>query len=72
MANRRRAKPSYFLSVPDARLSRYLRPRPKKTDIGDARGLAELRNYGLPSVRLIHLKTADTQRLRSKLEAGTG
>ncbi len=49
-------------------VSRYLRLRSNKTDNNDARGLAELAKLQLPSVKAVHLKSPDVQRLRLKLQ----
>lgn len=53
-------------------VSRYLRMRRNKTDSGDARGLAELAKLRLPSVKLVHLKSPEVQRLRSRLKFRQG
>lgn len=49
-------------------VSRYLKVRRNKTDENDARGLAELARLQLPSMRAVHLKSPDVQRLRVKLK----
>jgi len=51
-----------------AQVSRFLRLRHNKTDANDARGLAELAKLRLPSLRPVHLKSPDIQRMRSKLQ----
>ena len=49
------------------KVSRYLRIRRNKTDRNDALGLAEMAKLQMPSISKVHLKSADTQQLRSKL-----
>jgi len=48
-------------------VSRYLRLSRNKTDTNDARGLAALAKLNLPSVKRVHLKSQDIQRLRTQL-----
>ena len=50
-----------------AHVSRYLQLSRNKTDINDARGLAALAKLKLPSVKRVHLKSQDMQRLRARL-----
>ena len=49
-------------------VSRYLRLSRNKTDKNDARGLAALAKLALPSVRRVHLKSPEIQRLRAQLQ----
>ena len=49
-------------------VSRYLRLSRNKTDKNDARGLATLAKLNLPSVKRVHLKSQDIQRLRAQLQ----
>lgn len=51
-----------------SQVSRYLRMRRNKTDDNDARGLAELAKLQLPSMGEVLLKSADIQKLRTKLQ----
>ena len=48
-------------------VSRYLRVRVNKTDNNDARGLAEIARIGPSKITRVHVKSAETQRIRSKL-----
>jgi len=49
-------------------VSRYLRMSRNKTDKNDARGLAALAKLNLPSVKRVHLKSQEIQRLRAQLQ----
>lgn len=56
------------VTVVDARkASRFLAIRQNKTDINDARGLAEIARLGPPGALASHLKSPETQLLRSRL-----
>lgn len=48
-------------------VSRYLRVRVNKTDLNDARGLAEIARMGPSKLARVHVKHVETQRVRSKL-----
>jgi len=49
------------------KVRKYLSIRGNKTDINDARGLAEIAKSASPAVPEVHLKSDDVQRLRAKL-----
>lgn len=62
------ARLGYPISLLEARqASKYLTIRRNKTDVGDAQGLAEIARMGGTVIRTVHLKTTETQILRSKL-----
>ncbi len=64
---------SYLVTIYDARkVKRFLEIRRNKTDVNDARGLAEVARYGEQIVSEVRLRSEEGQRLRSQMTLRRG